>query len=94
MIRTIKKQKQLVDFEDEIAFILSDDFCAKIVKSKSIENVCEGDCVACRTHFIAKLVRVAVKDLKTLAVPCDNNIRYKIDKVTFDEVIDYFGEDK
>jgi hypothetical protein len=74
---------------DKIAFIMTDDFCAKIVNAPllDLDNVCEGDCIPCRTEHIIRMIRDTISDLKRLAVPCDNNIRYKVDRVTFDDII-------
>ncbi len=75
--------------DDKIAHILDTDSCKEIVNSSllDLENVCEGDCVPCRTRRIVALIKPKLDDLQRLKVPCDNNIRYKFPKDTFDEIL-------
>jgi len=82
------EQKTLAD---KIAFIQSNDFCMAVVNSPpfDLDEVCEGDCDYCRTIHLNRLLQDVYQRLKSLAVPFDNNIRYKMDKKTFDEILEY-----
>jgi len=76
---------------DDVAHILTEEFCAEIIRSQNFDDVCEGDCVACRTQYIMKLIALKTTDLKRNAVICDHNIRYKLDKTSFDKLIESMG---
>ncbi len=79
-----------ITLSDKISFIQSPAFCEAVVKSPlyDFDEVCGGDCECCRINHIDRLLKDIHDRLKRLLVPCDKNIRYKVDKPTFDEILE------
>ena len=73
--------------EDRIYHIQTPEFCEEIVKSESLEDVCEGDCQWCRAHYTVKALNKHLHALHILGVPFDNGIRVKLPKDVFDELM-------
>ena len=76
---------------DKIAFMFTNEFCQSMATSPYINDICEGDCDYCRIHHIQLILEDLHEQLKGMTVPFDNDIRYKLDKSTFDNILKTIG---